>query len=52
MLLGHGKMGRQVPKILENLGIEKLDCVQHVYYLLKNLHRGLLSAFARKKVSF
>ena len=45
-------MGRQVLKILESLGIGKLDCVEHVYYVLKNLHRGLLSAFARKEVSF
>lgn len=42
MLLGHGKMGREVPKILENFDIGKLDCGEHDYCILKNLQRPLL----------
>lgn len=42
ILLGPGKAGREVPKILENLGTGKLDCGEHVYRILKNLHRLLL----------
>lgn len=39
---GHGKEGRGVPSILENLGIDELDCVQTVYCIFKILYRPSL----------
>lgn len=42
MLPGHGKEGKEVPEILENLGIGKLGCVERAYCIVKNFHRPLL----------